>query len=53
LGIPAVEDKLLQIAVSRILNAIYEPLFLPCSWAYRIGRSARELRTETGGSGLL
>jgi RNA-directed DNA polymerase len=42
LGIPAVEDKLLQIAVSRILNAIYEPLFLPCSWAYRIGRNARE-----------
>lgn len=42
LGIPVVEDKLLQIAVSRILNAIYEPLFLPCSWAYRIGRNARE-----------
>jgi retron-type reverse transcriptase len=37
-----VEDKLLQIAVSRILNAIYEPLFLPCSWTYRIGRNARE-----------
>jgi group II intron reverse transcriptase/maturase len=42
LGIPAVEDKLLQIAVSRILNAIYEPIFLACSWAYRLGRDARE-----------
>jgi RNA-directed DNA polymerase len=42
LGIPVVEDKLLQIAVSRILNAIYEPMFLPCSWAYRLGRNARE-----------
>jgi RNA-directed DNA polymerase len=42
LGIPAVEDKLLQIAVSRILNAILEPIFLPCSWAYRLGRNARE-----------
>jgi RNA-directed DNA polymerase len=42
LGIPVVEDKLLQIAVSRILNAIYEPVFLPCSWAYRLGRNARE-----------
>ncbi len=42
LGIPAVADKLLQIAVSRILNAIYEPIFLPCSWAYRLGRNARE-----------
>jgi RNA-directed DNA polymerase len=42
LGIPAVEDKLLQTAASRILNAIYEPMFLPCSWAYRLGRNARE-----------
>jgi RNA-directed DNA polymerase len=42
LGIPAVADKLLQTAVSRILNAIYEPIFLPCSWAYRLGRNARE-----------
>jgi RNA-directed DNA polymerase len=42
LGIPVVEDKLLQTAVSRILNAIYEPIFLPCSWAYRLGRNARE-----------
>ncbi len=33
LGIPVVEDKLLQIAVCRILNAIYEPIFLACSWA--------------------
>jgi RNA-directed DNA polymerase len=48
LGIPAVEDKLLQTAVSRILNAIYEPIFLPCSWAYRLGRNAREaVRTLT------
>lgn len=48
LGIPVVEDKLLQIAVSRILNAIYEPIFLPCSWAYRLGRNAREaVRTLT------
>ena len=48
LGIPVVEDKLLQIAVSRILNAIYEPIFLACSWAYRSGRNAREaVRTLT------
>lgn len=48
LGIPAVEDKFLQIAVSRILNAIYEPIFLSCSWAYRLGRNAREaVRTLT------
>jgi RNA-directed DNA polymerase len=48
LGIPVVEDKLLQIAVSRILSAIYEPVFLACSWAYRLGRDAREaVRTLT------
>jgi RNA-directed DNA polymerase len=31
LGIPAVEDKLLQLAVTRILQAIYEQDFLRCS----------------------
>lgn len=35
LGIPAVEDKLLQLAVTRILEAIYEPDFLRCSYGYR------------------
>jgi RNA-directed DNA polymerase len=37
LGIPAVEDKLLQVAVTRLLEAIYEPEFLPCSYGYRPG----------------
>src|SRR5919106_6523068 len=35
LGIPAVEDKLLQRAVARILEAIYEQDFLRCSYGYR------------------
>lgn len=35
LGIPAVEDKLLQLAVTRILAAIYEQDFLRCSYGYR------------------
>ena len=35
LGIPAVEDKLLQLAVLRILEAIYEQDFLRCSYGYR------------------
>lgn len=35
LGIPAVEDKLLQLAVARILQAIYEQDFLRCSYGYR------------------
>jgi len=35
LGIPATEDKLLQLAVTRILQAIYEQDFLRCSYGYR------------------
>lgn len=35
LGIPVVEDKLLQAAVARILSAIYEQDFLRCSYGYR------------------
>ena len=40
LGIPVLEDKLLQRAVTRILLAIYEVNFLPCSFGYRPGISA-------------
>jgi RNA-directed DNA polymerase len=35
LGIPVTEDKLLQLAVTRILEAIYEQDFLRCSYGYR------------------
>lgn len=35
LGIPAVEDKLLQLGVARLLEAIYEQDFLGCSYGYR------------------
>jgi len=40
LGIPAVEDKLLQVAVTRLLEAIYEQDFLPYSYGYRPGVGA-------------
>jgi group II intron reverse transcriptase/maturase len=42
LGIPAVEDKLLQLAVTRILEAIYEQDFLRCSYGYRPNVGALE-----------
>jgi len=42
LGIPATEDKLLQLAVKRILEAIYEADFLKCSYGYRPQVGARE-----------
>jgi RNA-directed DNA polymerase len=42
LGIPTLEDKLVQYAVAQILSAIYEADFLPCSYGYRPGRSPHE-----------
>ena len=42
LGIPAVEEKLLQVAVKRILEAIYEQDFYRCSYEYRPNTGAIE-----------
>ena len=42
LGIPALEDKLVQGAVTQILLAIFEMDFLPCSYGYRPGMSAHD-----------
>ena len=42
LGIPTLEDKLLQMAVTQILAAIYEVDFLPCSFGYRPGLGAHD-----------
>jgi RNA-directed DNA polymerase len=40
LGIPTFEDKVLQRAVTMVLEAVYEQSFLDCSHGYRPGRSA-------------
>jgi group II intron reverse transcriptase/maturase len=40
LGIPALEDKLVQLACAKLLTAIYEQEFLDCSYGYRPGRGA-------------
>lgn len=37
LGIPTTEDRLLQRAVARILDAVFEADFLECSYGYRRG----------------
>ena len=42
LGIPALEDKLVQMAVTQILLAIFEMDFLPSSFGYRPGISAHD-----------
>jgi len=40
IGIPAFEDKVLQRAVTMVLEAVYEEDFLDCSYGFRPGRSA-------------
>jgi RNA-directed DNA polymerase len=42
LAISCFEDKIVQQAVSKILTAIYEPQFLPCSYGYREGVNGHE-----------
>lgn len=47
LGIPTVIDKIVQLGLTRILSAIFEPLFLPTSYGYRKNRNAHEALKET------
>ncbi|HWQ75571.1 MAG TPA: group II intron reverse transcriptase/maturase [Syntrophomonas sp.] len=42
LGIPALEDKLVQIAISKILSAIYEKDFLANSYGFRPNRGCHD-----------
>jgi len=42
LGILVLEDKLLQLCASKVLNAIYEEDFLKTSFAFRPGLSAKD-----------
>ena len=42
LGIPALEDKLVQLACAKLLTAIYEQDYLDSSYGYRPNRSAKE-----------
>jgi len=45
LGIPTVEDRLVQRAVARLLEPVYETDFLNCSYGFRPGRSAHAALT--------
>ncbi len=46
LGIPALEDKLVQLACATLSSAIHEQDFLDCSYGYRPGRSAKQAVIE-------
>lgn len=42
LGISNFEDKIFQMMVQKVLESIYEPLFLDCSYGFRPGKSCHE-----------
>ena len=42
LAISCVEDKIVQMAVARTLEQIYEPIFVPGSFGYRPNKSAHD-----------
>lgn len=42
IGIPTFEDKVLQRAVSKVLEAVYEQDFLDCSYGFRPKRGAHQ-----------
>lgn len=42
LGIGCLEDKIVQKCFAQVLEAIYEPLFLDCSYGFRPGRSCHQ-----------
>ncbi len=48
LGIPALEDKIVQKAAAMILSAIYEPAFLDCSYGYRPGKGSKDAVSDLG-----
>ena len=45
LSLPALEDKIVQKGIARILEAIFEPLFLDCSYGFRPSRSCHQALT--------
>jgi group II intron reverse transcriptase/maturase len=51
IGIPAVEDKVVQRAIGEVLEAIYEQDFLDCSYGFRPGRRAHDALRELDRAG--
>lgn len=46
IGVPTFEDKVLQRAVAMLLGAVYEQIFLDCSYGFRPGRSQHQALEE-------
>jgi group II intron reverse transcriptase/maturase len=39
LGVPTIRDRIVQAAVAQVLEALYEPIFRPCSYGFRPQRN--------------
>lgn len=52
IGVPTLEDKVLQKAVAMVLEAVYEQDFLDCSYGFRPSRSAHDALARTGSGSL-
>lgn len=46
LGIPTVKDRVVQTAVKRVIEPIFEHIFLPMSYGFRPGRSCKDALRE-------
>lgn len=42
LSLPSIRDKIAQQAVRRVIEPLFEPVFLDCSYAYRTGKGPRK-----------
>jgi len=47
IGVSSTEDKIVQGALREVMEAIYEPNFLECSYGFRPGRSAHDALRAT------
>ena len=49
LGIPTVKDRIVQMAVKRVIEPIFEHDFLPMSYGFRPGRGCKDALREVDG----
>jgi group II intron reverse transcriptase/maturase len=46
IGISCIEDKIVQGAIAELLEAVFEPVFMPCSYGFRRKRNAHDALRE-------
>lgn len=48
LGLPCLEDKVVQMSLAQVLEQVYEADFLACSYGYRLERTQHQALEELG-----